>query len=366
MRIPNILKPSKKKVVILVFLVIAAILGLNFFGQKKQAPLQFASVKKQDIKSTVASSGTLTGKDSTNLKFKSSGKLAYINVKAGDKVTSGQVIAGLDTQDLSITLQQAQNTLRDKQAIAQKAEDDVKDHASDESFAQKVTRTTAQAARDSAFDTVKAAQRAFQDAVIVSPIDGIVTAAIAINGQIVGGSDVIAQVVNTSSIYFDTDVDEADISKLSVGQESEITLDAYGDQIFKGSVDQILPQTKQTSSGATVVTVRIKLDNPKLTFVNGLTGQASIIISEEKNVLTIPQEALREDDSVVVQTTDGTRPKKVTPGIKSDTDVEIKQGILEDDKVLLNPPAPTTRLNQNRSNNPLGGIFRFLGGGRGR
>ena len=366
MRIPNILKPSKRKAVILVFLAVAVVLGFNFFGQKKQAPLQFAPVKKQDIRSTVASSGTLTGKNSANLKFKSSGKLAYINVKAGDKVFSGQVIAGLDTQDLSITLQQAQNTYRDKQAIALKAEDDVKDHSSDESFTQKVTRTTAQAARDSAYDSVKLAQRTFQDAVITSPIDGIVTQAIAISGQTVGGSDVIAQVVNTSSIYFDTDVDEADISKLSAGQLSEITLDAYGDQIFKGSVDQILPQTKTTSSGATVVTVRIKLDNPKLIFVNGLTGQASIIISEEKNVLTVPQETLREDNSVIVQTTNGTRPKKVSPGIKSDTDVEIKQGILEDDKVLLNPPAPNTGFNQNRGGNPLQGVFRLFGGGRGR
>lgn len=139
MRIPNILKPSKKKVVVLIVLVLAGITVLNYFGSKKETPLQFASVKKQDIRSVVSSSGSLTGKSVANLKFKSGGKLAYINVKTGDSVNIGQVLAGLDTQDLAITLQQARNTLRDKQAIAQKAEDDVKDHSSDESFAQKVT-----------------------------------------------------------------------------------------------------------------------------------------------------------------------------------------------------------------------------------
>lgn len=366
MQILELLKPSKKKVIILTALIVLAAVGFNFFGQKQQAPLQFASVKKQDIKSTVASSGFLAGKDSANLKFKSSGKLSFINVKAGDKVTAGQVIAGLDTQDLSITLQQAQNTYRDKQAIAEKAEDDVKDHSKDESFAQKVTRTTAQAARDSAYDSVKAAQRAFQDAVITSPIDGIVTAAIAISGQTVGGSDVIAQVVDTSEIYFDTDVDEADIGNLSLGQKTEVTLDSYPNLVFKGVVDQILPQTKTTPSGATVILVRIKLDDPKITFVNGLSGQASIIISEATDALTIPQEALRDDDTVLIQENNVLKPKKVFPGIKSDTDVEIKQGLGENDKVLLNPPAPSPRLNQNRSSNPFGGIFRFLGGGRGR
>lgn len=149
--------------------------------------------------------------------FKISGKLVYINVKAGDIVTPGQVIAGLDTQDLSITLQQAQNTLRDKQATAQKAEDDVKDYSDDESFTQKVTRTTAQAARDLAFDTVKSAQRAFQDAVITSPIKGVITQAIEVPGQIVTAADVIAQVVDTSAIYFDAEVDETDIGSVAVG-----------------------------------------------------------------------------------------------------------------------------------------------------
>lgn len=339
MRIPNILKPNKKRIFILVALILATIIGFNFFGQKKQIPLQFAEVKKQDIKATVSSSGTLTGKNTANLKFKSSGKLAYLNVKAGDKVYAGQVIAGLDIQDLSITLQQAQNTLRDKQAIALKAEDDVKDHSSDESFAQKVTRTTAQAARDSAFDGVKAAQRSFQDAVIVSPIEGIVTQAIQVTGQTVTGADLIAQVVDTSGIYFDTDVDEADLSKVSLGLRAEVTLDAYSEKVFRGTVDQILPQTKTTSSGATVVTVRIKLEDYTLSFVNGLTGQASIINTEVKNALTIPQEALRDDNTVIVQTKDGLKSKKVTPGIRSETDVEIKEGLSEGEKVLLNPPS---------------------------
>lgn len=349
MKIPNILKPNKKKIIILAALVIISFLGFYFFGQKQESPLQFAQVKRQDIKATVSSSGTLTGKDTANLKFKSSGKLAYINVKAGDKVYAGQVIAGLDTQDLNITLQQAQNTYRDKQAIAEKAEDDVKDHSKDESFAQKVTRTTAQAARDSAYDAVKAAQRAFQDATIVSPIEGIVTQVTFIPGQTVGAADLIAQIIDTSSIYFDTEVDEADIGSLSSGQKSEVSLDAYPNQIFKGVVDQIQPQTKTTSSGATVILVRIKLDDLKITFVDKLSGQASIIITEAANTLTIPQEALRNDDTVVVQDNGILKPQKITPGIKSDIDVEIKQGLKENETVLLNPPAPGAKLNQNRN-----------------
>lgn len=368
MGVLKFLRPTKKKVVILTILVIAAILGFNFFGRPKQNPLQFAQVKRQDIKTIVSSSGNLTGKKSADLKFKSAGKLTFINVKTGDKVFAGQVIAGLDTQDLSITLQQSQNTLRDKQATVDKVLDDI--HlfqygnggfanvgTANETMTQRQLRTTAEVARDNAFDSIKASQRDFQDSVIISPIGGLVTQAIQVPNQTVTGADLIAQVVDISAIYFDTDVDEADISKISTGLPAEITLDAYPDSVFTGTVDQILPQTKTTSQGATIVTIRIKLDNPTITFVNGLTGQAAIVIESAKNTLTIPQEALRDDNTVVVQQGQALRSQKVTSGIRSDTDVEIKDGLQENENVLLSPPS--NGLPQRRGGNPLGRIFRF-------
>ena len=346
MKIPGIFKPSKRKIIItIIVLILFSAAGFKLFGGKKQAPIQFAAVKRQDIKSIVSSSGNLTGKSVANLKFKSSGKLAYVNIKVGDPVKENDVIAGLDTQDLKIALQQAFNTYRDKQAIAEKAEDDVKDHSKDESFAQKVTRTTAQSARDSAFDSVKAAQRTFQDAVITAPFFGVVTQAIEVSGQTVSSTDLIAQIVDFSSIYFDTDVDEADIFKVAVGAPAEVTLDAYPGEVFKGKVDQIKPQTKVTSSGATVVTVRIILDSPKIVFVNGLSGESSIISATSLKTLTIPQEALRDDKSVVVKSGKKLEAKKVETGISSDTEVEIKSGLNEGEQILLNPPPPSTKLN---------------------
>ena len=359
MKIPGIFKPSKKKIIIFVALLIIAIIGFNNFFKPKQPTFQFATVKKADIASIVASSGSLTGKNVADLKFKSSGKLAYINVKAGDKVYAGQVIAGLDTQELSIELQQTQNTLRDKQAIVDKALDDVKDNDDDESFTQRVTRTTAQVARDNAFDNVKAAQRAFQDAIIVSPIAGLITQTNYIPGQIVG-SDIVAQVVDFSEFIFNTEIDESDIGKVATGQKTKVELDAYPDKKFEGSVLEIIPQITTTSSGASVVQVKINLGNLDIPPVNGLSGQASIILAEAKGVLILPLEVLRDDDSVVVETQQELRIQKVTTGIKSDTDVEIKSGLLENDRVLLNPPVNGNFTLQQRSNNPLNSITRFL------
>lgn len=322
---------------------VIALAALGFFGYRSQAnstpELQFVEVKKSDISSTVTSSGTLTGKEVANLKFKSLGRMTFLNVKAGDKVSAFQTIAGLDTKLLETDLQQAQNTLRDKQAIAEKVEDDVKDHDKDESFKQKMDRTTAQVARDNAFDEVKSAQKALADAYLYTPIAGVVTQAPIIAGQNVTATDLIAQIVDIESIYFDTEVDEADIGKVKIGQKTKINLDAYPDQQLMGTVDQIIPQTKTSSSGATVVTVRMNLGTPQVSFVNGLSGQATIVLSEAKDVLIIPLDALREDETVIIQINNQLKSQKVVTGIKSDTDVEVKQGLNEGNKVLLNPPS---------------------------
>lgn len=347
-----------KKVWIPILITLISLVGWMIFSPKSDINNpQLVEVKKGTIKATVSASGVLTGQDSVDLHFKSSGKLVYLGAKVGDKVYRGKTLASLDTQELQIALQQAQNTLADKDAAAKKIEDDVKDHTKDESFTQKMQRTAAQAARDSAYDSVKSAQRAFQDAVITSPIEGIITQTPILTGQFVSSSDTIVQIVNwIGGVYFNTEVDEADIAKISVGQPVDITLNAYEDKIFTGKVDEILPQTKTTSSGATIVTVRVKLEQAPDQLIANLNGQASIIITQVDNALGVPQEAVINDDQVVVQTVSGLETRIVKTGIKSDTDIEIVEGLNEHDQVLTNPAIFVTPVN-NRSTNPFNRIF---------
>lgn len=331
-------KISRKRLIITsIVILVIALVGWLVFPKQKQEPVQFAAVKKTNIESSVSASGTLTGKDNASLRFKVTGKIGYINIKQGDNVDAGQIIAGLDTQDLSIVLQQAYNTLRTKQAIAEKILDDVKDHKSDETFTQKQTRTQAEADRDNAYDSVKAAQRAFQDATLVSPISGIVTKVGPVAGQIISVSDIIAQISSVKEIYFDADVDEADIGKVILNQKAKVSLDAYPDKLFEGTVADIVPQTETSTSGATTVTVRISLGNPQIRFVFGLNGECSIILSAAENVLVIPQEAIRDDGTVIIKSGSGYKPVKVGAGIKSDTDAEVKSGLSEGDQVVVNP-----------------------------
>ena len=368
------IKITRKKIIILIILGLLTTGGTIAYQRNNQPqPLQFTQVKKTDIKSIVSASGTLNGKNTTDLKFRSSGKLAYLNVKVGDQVWAGENIAGLDTQDLNIKLQQAQNTLTDKQATLTKTLDDI--HlfqygnggfsnvgTSNETATQRQARISAEEAVNNAYDSVKEAQRAFQDSVIISPYNGVITQVKVVPGQSVSGSDIVATVSANSEVYFDADVDQADITKVSIGQNGEIILDSYPEKTFKGSVFEIQGQTKTTGNNATVINVRIKFSDNPTNFISGLTGQISITTEEAKNSLSLPLEAIREDNTVVLQTAGRLKSEKVEVGIKSDTEAQILSGLKEGDSVVLNPPA---NLNSSQNPNPILRFIRLPGFGGG-
>ncbi len=330
-------KRLPKKVLIPAILILLIAGWFFFLRPSKAEVVKTESVKRETIQSTISASGVLTGRDSATLKFKSAGRLSSLNVHAGDTIKKGQVIGSLDVRDLSISLQQAQNTLRARQAIVDKIHDDLKDHQADETYTQRSTRTQAEVDADNAYEAVKAAQRAFQDAVLTAPIGGVVTQVNVTAGQNVSPADVIAQIVDTSEAYFDAEVDEADIGGISLGQKANVTLNAYSDRNFTGTVAKILPQTKTSSTGATIITVKINLGQPGIILVNGLNGQASIITSEVSNALGVPQDAVREDNSVLIKEGRNYVAKKVETGLKSDLDVEIKTGLEENQEIVTNP-----------------------------
>lgn len=331
------IKSLPKKISIPIILVLLIGGWFLYSSTNKKIVVETSTVKKANIKQTVSASGTLQGKDTVNLHFGSGGIIKYIRVKEGDVVSKSQVLAGLDTQDLSITLQQAKNTLRDKQAILDKVLDDVKNHSSDETLSQKQSRTTAEVAKDNAFDNVRDAERALREATLISPIAGIVTKVGAIPGSRVISTDLIAQVVDRSSVYFDAEVDEADINKIKLEQVADVILNSSGDKIYIGKVEKIIPVTTKTSSGSTVIAVRINLGNPDLTFVPGIEGQVTIVTSDVKNILSIPQDAIVTKNEVYVQENNVVRSRSIETGFTGDTEIEVKSGLEEGEVVVINP-----------------------------
>ena len=343
----SILKKVLKKFIFIGLVLIVAI-AIFYITRPKQEAVEFATVQRTDIRQEISAAGKLTGQSILKLRFQTSGKLSYLPVKEGDTVTEGQTLAGLENTKESAALQQAKNNLRDKQASVDKVLDDIhlfqygqggfaNVNTGNETMTQKQLRTTAEVARDNAEDSLKVAEKNLSDTYIVSPLAGIIISSPYVLGQVVSSTDTIIELADLSSLIFEAEVDEADSGKLSLGMEVEVTLDAYPDKVFTGSLSQISSKTKNLSTGATVVIAKVKLTDPEILFIDGLSGQAAFILSEAKNSLSIPTEALKDETIVVLKTQSGNLDRKVTTGIKSDTKVEIKDGLIEGDQVVINP-----------------------------
>ncbi|TSC85483.1 MAG: HlyD family secretion protein [Microgenomates group bacterium Gr01-1014_16] len=287
------------------------------------------AVERKDVVQTLTLSGKVAAEREAKLRFLSSGKLGYIKVKEGDVVKKGQSLMGLDQRDLAAAETAAYYSYIAADANAKEAEDLVKGHDKDETYVQKNDRVAAQTARDKAYEAWQTAIRAKQNGNLVAPIDGVVVnVSVNVSGETVGVTDGV-DIVDPESLYFDTEVDEADLNKIVEGMEARVKLDAFAGRDFEGTILKIGYETRVSDTGATVIPVRVKLSNMNLRV--GLNGDATVVTGEAKNVLTLPIEAVVDGK---VENAEGEK-INVETGLEGETDIEIRSGVKEGDKIVI-------------------------------
>ncbi len=312
--------------------------------RKPAIKVETVAVSRGDIVEAVSASGEVDAREKADLTFQGSGKLAWVGVKEGDLVKKYQAIAKLDTILLNASYQQSINTHTSLNAAAQKAEDDVKGHSGDETYAQKSTRVAAQVARDNAYDAMKAAEQSLKFATITVPFDGVMTS---VNPSYPGSNVTYAtatySIINPKTFYFSTEVGETEISKIKIEQKVTLTLDAYPDEKFESKVESIGMSSVVTSTGGTAYKVKITLPKKEgIIFRLGMNGDAEILANTYSDTLFVPSDAVVEEDggNYVWRVNGGGKVKKVKVilGVSSVDKNEIKDGLKEGDLVILRPP----------------------------
>lgn len=323
-----------------VVLVIIA-LKLTVF-KAKPVIVKVEKVSKGDLQETVSVIGSVKADKYANLTFQGGGRLSWVNVHEGQTVKKGQGIAGLDTVILNASYQQALNNYRNYQAVAQNVLDSVKDHSRDETFAQKATRTTAEVARDNAYDAMIAAEQNLRYATIFAPFSGVMAL---VSPSFSGGNVTSATasyiVIDPSTTYFSADLAETDLPKVKVGQKVKISLDAYPEETFDGTLENVGMLAFTSSTGGNAYNIRATLpENKDLKFRVGMEGDGDIILSTLNNVLKVPfNSVLNEDGKDYVWVYENNKIKKVDVVIGSSSldEVEIKSGISEGQQIVVDP-----------------------------
>ena len=334
-------KVRKNRINILIFAVVVillAVFGGRIFGKKTQTP-ETQTVTRGSIKSTISASGSIEGEKQATLHFQTPGRVAWIGVKEGDKVKKWQVIAKLDAVQLNSNLQIAQSNLRAAEATLQRVYDSVKGHETDESFTQKETRTAAETAKDKAYEAVISAQNALSNSVLIAPFAGVV---VSVSENITPGANASVTdtvvVADVSSFKFTAQVDEVDYGKVAMGQKAEISLDAYPDEIFTGTVSYIGKAGVKTAGGGVTIPVEVKFDSKGKNMAVGLSGDVDFILEEKDGVLILPKSFVvsKGGESKVLVLENGKEKEIfVSTGASTLTDIEITGGLSEGQIVVL-------------------------------
>jgi len=290
---------TKKRIVVLAVIVLAVV-GFFFFKGRNKKEVTSSAIQRGLVKEELILTGSVKAEKHVELLFPTSGKISWVGVSEGDTVRKGQGLISLDKTVLNATYQQVLNTYKDKQAAAEKAEDDVKNHSSDETYTQKSTRTTAQVARDSAYDAVLAAEYNLRNATLLAPFAGIISSLpISSPGVNISSADTIVEMVDPATIYFEVDADQSEVTDIKDGQDVTVILDSYSDRELKGNVSFIAYTPKAGETG-TVYKVKVKFeaeafgeDLPRI----GMTGDAKFVLSEKAEVLFVPSEFVNSDIS---------------------------------------------------------------------
>lgn len=332
----------KNKKILLVAVVILGVLIKVYFSYLKIPDYELFEVRKDDITQKVIAYGEIESEEEVELNFPVSGKIASLEVEKNDHVEKDQLIASLDTVQLSASLQDALNTRRNTQATVDNIYDQLQGKESTETFAEIATRTTAEVANDNAYDAVLSARNALSNAKLYSPINGVITQVHTHEGVSITTSTTIATIADPEKMVFVAKVSEADIVDVKLGQHAKITLDAHDGEKLSGEVSEIDYDTDNTINGGTKYYL-VKITIPNLDKVKlGMGGDVEIDTLSSTNALIVPRAAVQKNDSgqyVEVLVGRSAQKKEITTGLKGDNGtIEILTGLSEKEKVIIPSP----------------------------
>jgi len=274
---------------------------------------QAIPVARRDIVVSASAAGAVEPVTTVDVKSKASGEVVAVHVETGDAVKPGQPLVRIDQRVPLNALRQAEANLEVARAQLANAEAQLKRaqelHQSSAITDQEFESARLQAAQAKA--SLVAAERNLQDSRI-SYEDTDVRAAIAgtiiqRNVEIgtvissamsnVGGGTVLLQMANLDTVQVRALVDETDIGKIQPGMGVTITVDAFPNRPFQGSVLKIEPQAT-VQQNVTMFPVLVRIPNEGGLLKPGMNAEVEVHVGNRSQVLAIPNAALRTQRDV--------------------------------------------------------------------
>ena len=290
-------------------LIILIIVGNIFRDDSEVINVETEKISRQKIIQKVNASGKIQPESEVKISATSSAIIDSITVVEGEYVKKNQHLISLDRKQLQANVDQVTSAVRSASARVKqdKANRERVERIYEQGLASDQELEGAQAAYEiskSQLDQSRASLLVSQDALdkarLVSPQNGIVTKINKEAGEMAMGGmfslDVLMIIADLSRMEVIVDVNENDVVSISIGDTSEIEIDAYIDTVFYGVVSEIalMAETSNFGSQEQVTNFKVKvrmLDVPP-NIRPGMSATANIITEIRKNSLAIPIQSL--------------------------------------------------------------------------
>jgi len=299
------MKKTIRYTIILAIIIIAIILYVQYNKSKNAYSWRTAPTQLRTVTVNITASGTINPVTQVNVGTEVSGKIARLYKDFNDTVKKGELLAKLDTSNLEMALEDARIELRKAQLSANENLIDL--NSAKELYEQDMVALfelqKTQYTYDVSMENIEKAkfnvQRAetnLNNAIIYSPIDGVIISRAVDEGQTVAASlnaPTLFIIANSlDEMQIEAQIDEADIGKVKNDMRARFSIDAFPERNFYGRVRQIRlnPIVEQNVVSYKVI---ISLNNPDRVIMPGMTANVEIIIDQKQNVLTVSERAMQ-------------------------------------------------------------------------
>ncbi|WP_210772235.1 efflux RND transporter periplasmic adaptor subunit [Pseudodesulfovibrio sp. zrk46] len=354
----------------LIFILIAVLLtggGVWYFTQSGKADkikvLDTAVIKRADVSKILEATGIVKAQVGAQVKIgaQATGVLQTVPVKVGDHVKKGDLVAEIDSRELRARIAEATANLRQNEAKLRYMEKNLprKRTLVRKKLEPQDSLDQAQQDAEMARHSVASARAKLQTlnvqlsyTKIYSPIDGVVSQVAAQEGEtIVSGLSVsnLITVLDPTRLEMWIYIDETDVGRVQIGQPVRYTVDAYREKTFEGTVDRIYPEP-EIRDNIVYYRALVRVTGEQADFLRPeMTTQCKIIVETRKDVLAIPNNALKwvSNRQVVFVVGDAkAEPREVQPelGLQGLQMSEVLSGLKQGDKVATQLVLPGTKV----------------------
>lgn len=289
---------------------------------KKAAPklVNVTEAKLKTLQEVLEITGTTEPENTANIISSVEGKITKLNVREGDIVKEGQIVA-------RISPMLREDVVTAAKIKVESLEEELKNNDNNKELIEKLRE---------AKENYEFALDQYKEISIVSPANGIVSKRFVDLGDMISARTQVLEVISSNKFKINLTVAETDLRKLKAGQKAELNLDACPDRKFTGTISRVYPEIDPLTRNGIV---EVKLDNPCPNVKSGMFVRASFITKIYKDALTVPSQAIitKMDKKNVFIIDENMKAKSVEieTGYGTKEDVEITSGLKPGDKIVI-------------------------------